>query len=66
LDFLKLLGYWLSQLSTDILKKKIKFFFKKLVDVNSLPIKCAYQEFIIQNLDVVTLELDIKVQFTNF
>jgi hypothetical protein len=34
---------------------------KKIVDFGSLPRKCAYQEFIIQNLDVVTLELGMKV-----
>jgi hypothetical protein len=33
---------------------------------SGLPIKCAYQVFIIQNLYVVTLKLDIKVQFANF
>jgi hypothetical protein len=39
---------------------------KKLVDISGLPIKCAYQVFIIQNLDVVILELGMKVQFANF
>jgi hypothetical protein len=39
---------------------------KKLIDINSPPRKCAYQAFIIQNLDVVTLELGMKVQFANF
>jgi hypothetical protein len=29
-------------------------FFKKLVNINGSPIKCAYQVFIIQNLDVLT------------
>jgi hypothetical protein len=50
---------------------KINLFFlngkkKKLVDIGGPPIKCAYHEFIIQNLGVVTLELDMKVQFSNF
>jgi hypothetical protein len=55
-------------LSVDILKKiklkKTKN--KKPVDVGGLSIKCAYQVFIIQILDVVALQLDMKVQFTNF
>jgi hypothetical protein len=28
--------------------------------------KCAYQAFIIQNLDVMAFELGMKVQFANF
>jgi hypothetical protein len=39
---------------------------KKLVDIDSPLRKCAYQAFIIWNMDVVTLELDMKVQFANF
>jgi hypothetical protein len=39
---------------------------KKLLDIGNLPRKCAYQVFIIQKLDVVTVELDMKVQFANF
>jgi hypothetical protein len=39
---------------------------KKLIDFGRPPRKCAYQAFIIQKLDVVTLELSIKVQFANF
>jgi hypothetical protein len=58
LFFWKLLGY---RLSANTLKKK-----KKLIDIGGLPRKCAYQTFIIQILDVMTLELDIKVQFVNF
>jgi hypothetical protein len=61
--FLKLLGYWLSWLFANILKK-IKI--NKKVDLDSLLRKCAYQAIIIQNLDVVTLELGMKVQFANF
>jgi hypothetical protein len=43
------------------LKKK-----KRLVDSDGPLRKCPYQAFIIQNLDVMTLELDMKVQFANF
>jgi hypothetical protein len=63
------LGYWLS---ADTLISFFIFFkgkilnFKKLVDIGCPPIKCAYQAFIIQNLDVLTLKLDMKVQFANF
>jgi hypothetical protein len=39
---------------------------KKLVDIGCPPKKCAYQVFIIQNSDLVTLDLGIKVQFANF
>jgi hypothetical protein len=39
---------------------------KRLVDIGGPPRKCAYHAFIIQNLDVLTLELDTKVQFANF
>jgi hypothetical protein len=59
----KLLGYRLSRLSADSLKNKKK---QKLVDVGGPPIKYAYQAFIIQNLDIVTLELGMKVQYANF
>ena len=31
-----------------------------------MPKKCVYQAFIIQNLNVVILELDMKVQVVNF
>jgi hypothetical protein len=40
-------------------------FLKKLIDIGGLPRKCVYQAFIIQNLDVVTLELGMKVQFAD-
>jgi hypothetical protein len=39
---------------------------KKLLDFGGLPKQCAYHASIIQNLNVVTLELDMKVQFGNF
>jgi hypothetical protein len=39
---------------------------KKLVNHCDPPRKCAYQVFIIQNLDILTLELGMKVQFANF
>jgi hypothetical protein len=39
---------------------------KSYVRDSSPPRKCAYQAFIIQNLDVVALELGMKVQFANF
>jgi hypothetical protein len=38
----------------------------KIIDVDGPLLKCAYQAFIIQNLDVMTLELSMKVQFANF
>jgi hypothetical protein len=37
-----------------------------VVDFGSLLKKCAYQVFITENLDIVTLELGMKVQFANF
>jgi hypothetical protein len=46
--FLKLLEYQLSRLSAKTLKKK-------LVNLGGLSRKCAFQVFIIQKLDVVTL-----------
>jgi hypothetical protein len=58
---LKLLGYWLPANILNLFEKK-----KKLIDIGGPPIKCAYQAFIIQNLDVATLELSMKVQFANF
>jgi hypothetical protein len=61
--FLKLLGYWLSWLSTDIPKKNYK---KKLVDIGNPPRKCVHQAFIIQKLDVLILELGMKVQFADY
>jgi hypothetical protein len=51
----------INKLNFILYKKK-----NKLVDFGSPLRKCAYQAFIIQNLDVVTLELDMKVQFANF
>jgi hypothetical protein len=39
---------------------------KKLVNIGGPLGNCAYKAFIIQNLDVVALELDMKVQFANF
>jgi hypothetical protein len=39
---------------------------KKLGNLGDPSRKCAYQAFIIQNLDVLTLGLDMKVQFANF
>jgi hypothetical protein len=39
---------------------------KKLIDFGGSSRKCAYEAFIIQNLDVVILELSIKIQFANF
>ena len=56
---MKLLKYWLSWLSADTLKKMKKLAIK--IDIDCLPIKCAYQVFIIQNLDVLILELDMKI-----
>jgi hypothetical protein len=49
----------------DTRKKKLKEK-EKLIDIGCPLIKCAYQMFIIQNLDVLTLKLGMKVQFTNF
>jgi hypothetical protein len=48
------------KVSTLSAAKILKKFFKKNEK------KCAYQAFIIQNLDVVALELGTKVQFANF
>jgi hypothetical protein len=39
---------------------------KKLVNIRGPPRKCACHVFIIQNLDVVTLKMGMKVQFVNF
>jgi hypothetical protein len=39
---------------------------KEKKNIGGPPRKCAYHAFIIQNLDVLTLELDTKVQFANF
>jgi hypothetical protein len=39
---------------------------KILISIGCLPMKCAYHAFIIQILDVLTLQLDIKVKFANF
>jgi hypothetical protein len=39
---------------------------KKLIDFGSPLRKCAYQALFIQILDVVILELGIKVQYVNF
>jgi hypothetical protein len=39
---------------------------KKLVNIGGPPRKYAYLTFIIQSLDVVALELGMKVQFANF
>jgi hypothetical protein len=61
LDLLKLFGYWLPANTLYFFKKR-----KKLVDIGWHPIKYAYQAFIIQNFDVLTLKLDMKVQFANF
>jgi hypothetical protein len=41
-----------------LLKKSGK---KKLIDIGTPLKKCAYHAFIIQNLDVMTLELGMKV-----
>jgi hypothetical protein len=39
---------------------------KKPIDLGGQPRKCVYKTCIIQNLDVVTLEFGMKVQFANF
>ena len=41
-------------------------FLKKLINISGPLIKCAYQVFIIQNLNVLTFKLDMKIQFANF
>jgi hypothetical protein len=49
------------------MKKNLKISkYKILVNIGGLSRKCAYHAFIIQNLDVVALELGMKVQFANF
>jgi hypothetical protein len=57
--FLKLLGYELSRLSADILKKIIK----KKTSKSWRPVKRMCLLGV--NLDVLTLELNMKVQFAN-
>jgi hypothetical protein len=37
-----------------------------MVYIGYAPIKCAYQPFIIQDLDVFTFKLGMKVQFANY
>jgi hypothetical protein len=66
--FLKLLGYQCASIL-----KKVNFIIifkwkkkKKTTNFGGPPRKCAYQAFIIQNLDVVTLKLGMKVHFANF
>jgi hypothetical protein len=48
--FLKLLGYWLSQQSTNIVKKKFQFLKKKRKkkkkNLGGQPRECAYQALI--------------------
>jgi hypothetical protein len=48
------------------MKKNEKKNQKKLIDSVYLTMKCVDQAFIIQNLDVVTLKLGMKVLFLNF
>jgi N-acetylmuramoyl-L-alanine amidase CwlA len=65
--FLKLLGYWLSRRSIDILKKIQKIFFqrkKKKTRKSRWLVKKMCLSGV--NLDVLTLESDMKVQFANF
>jgi hypothetical protein len=69
--FLKLLGYWLSQQSTNIVKKKFQFLKKKRKkkkkkreSKSRWPAERMCLSSV--NLDVLTLELDTKVQFANF
>jgi hypothetical protein len=67
--FLKLLGYQLSAntlIFNFLILKRNEKNEKKLVDIGSPLRKCTYHAFIIQNLDDVTLELGMKVQFANF
>jgi hypothetical protein len=61
---LKFFGYQLSaEIQKNFKKRKKK---KTLINIGGPPSKCAYHAFIIQNLDVVALELGMKVQFANF